>query len=169
MKVFFTALFAFFFNADILAQKDPTVKVSPYASNLFLEFGGNGALLSLNYDMRFQKRNNGIGGRAGIGIVPGLNFGSGSTPAIIMLPLAINYLIGGKANLLELGAGLTFSSGDVGLLGESEINAGTVFIPSVGYRYQSLTKGFTGRVVISPLIESGNARMYAGFSVGIRF
>jgi hypothetical protein len=43
------------------------------------------------------------------------------------------------------------------------------FVPSIGYRYQPLRKGFTGRVILSPFISGGGMTFFAGVSGGVRF
>lgn len=148
--------------------------------SLFLEFGGNGIGFSLNFDSRFNKVENGLGMRAGIGVIPAINTGDAdilipSTPTILTIPVAINHLAGKAPNYFESGLGLTYAyvSGNVSsdFWGyDEEVKGGVLlFVPSVGYRYANTGKGFQVRVIISPLISSAGAAFWGGFSVGLKF
>ncbi|MER3463062.1 MAG: hypothetical protein C4329_00080 [Chitinophagaceae bacterium] len=57
------------------------------AKAVFVELGGPG-LASVKYDMRFTGREDGIGGRIGIG-----GFSIDNT-SVLFVPLGLNYLIG---------------------------------------------------------------------------
>ena len=138
------------------------------ARSLFLEFGGNGCGLSANFDSRFGKKENGFGYRVGIGFSP--SFGKVaddviSLPVDFTIPIGINHLAGKGPHYFESGLGLTFISGG------REVGSGSYlfFIPSLGYRYAKIGKGFQGRIVITPLIGSGGSRFYLGASVGFKF
>jgi hypothetical protein len=153
----------------IVSAQDKDAYTGSRAQNVFGELGGNGVFLSLNYDTRFSKKDNGLGGRAGIGFIPGFSFGFGAVSTIITFPFGLNYLVGRGPNYLEVGAGATISTGAVSLLGIGAKANGVDFVPSIGYRYQPRKKGFTGRVVISPFIGNEDAQFWAGVSGGIRF
>ena len=135
--------------------------------SLFLEFGGNGCGLSANFDSRFGKKANGFGYRVGIGFSP--KFGKVaedviSLPVDFTIPIGINHLAGKGPHYFESGLGLTFISG-------SEIGRGSelFFIPSIGYRYAKIGKGFQGRFVTTPLIGHGGVTFYLGALVGFKF
>jgi len=135
--------------------------------SLFLEFGGNGCGVSANFDSRFGKKENGFGYRVGIGFSP--KFGKVaedviSLPVDFTIPIGINHLAGKGPHYFESGLGLTFISG-------SEIGRGSelFFIPSIGYRYAKIGKGFQGRFVTTPLIGHGSVTFYLGASVGFKF
>jgi hypothetical protein len=135
--------------------------------SLFLEFGGNGCGFSANFDSRFGKKENGFGYRVGIGLVPGFGKGADdvvSLPVDFTIPIGMNHLAGKGPHYFESGLGLTFISG-------SEFGSGNqlFFIPSIGYRYAKIGKGFQGRFVTTPLIGSGGFEFYLGASVGFRF
>ena len=161
-KFLFFAIAVFFINV-LFAQGN---------KSFFFELRGNGILFSVNYDARFTKNENGFGFRAGIGIVPG----SGSdndfftTTSFLTVPLGINYLLGRGPSYLELGAGATYVSGSVSLFGsDNEKASGVGFVPSIGYRYAKLGKGFQGRAFISPIIGSGGGVFWGGISIGYKF
>ncbi len=148
----------------VFSQEEVPKSSSANASNIFIELGGNGAGFSINYDSRFSRSQKGIGGRIGVGFIPSLDFGFlGSTPSILTIPIALNYLAGKAPHYLEAGAGAT-----IGSIGRNTKGTGVVFIPSIGYRYQPSYKGFTGRVVLSPLINNG-VQLSWGISGGVKF
>ncbi len=119
---------------SVFAQDKVRKPVSAKASNLFIELGANGAGISINYDTRFSKSEKGIGGRIGVGIFPSVDVGIfGSTPSILTIPIALNYLAGKTPNYWEFGAGATI----VSFFGSSKTKVtGVAFVPSIGYRYQ---------------------------------
>jgi hypothetical protein len=150
-------------------SQDEKAAGSATAANMFLELGGNGIFLSLNYDQRFSKKQNGLGGRLGIGFVPSIDVIIAETSSILVIPFGLNYLMGKGPNYFEAGAGGTFVSGSAKVLDEESKGSGFAFVPSIGYRYQPLRKGFTGRVILSPFISGGGMTFFAGVSGGVRF
>lgn len=146
------------------AQDKSSTAESKGASSVYGEIGGPG-LFSVNYDFRFQKSQSGLGMRLGLGGIGFLNAG------VFTLPVGLNYLSGKDGHYFEAGAGASlFSLSD----GESvfEANNSTVIgYLSLGYRYQPIKKGFTGRVFLSPLIvpEGGFFPFYGGISAGFKF
>jgi hypothetical protein len=138
------------------------------AKSVYLEVLGPSGL-AINYDTRFSKKQNGIGGRLGIGIIPFDDDGSDSRATVVTLPVGINYLFGkGKKNYFEAGAGFTgvftsFEEDDEKLTS----SFGHVLL---GYRYQPLQKGFTFRVFLSPVFDSERfIPYYGGVSFGYKF
>ena len=148
--------------------------------SVFLELGGNGLVVSANFDARFTKSEKGFGFRAGIGFVPAVNTGEAdvfvpSTPGALTIPIGINHLAGHAPHYFESGLGVTYVhvSGTVSsdFWGYSEDVTGSAvgFVPSVGYRYAKTGKAFQGRIFISPIISSGGASFWAGLSLGYKF
>ena len=69
------------------------------AKSMYFELGGPG-LASINFDTRFSARQDGLGGRIGVG---GFSIDGSS---IVFIPVGLNYLIGKETkNYIELGAG----------------------------------------------------------------
>lgn len=100
---------------------------------IYGEFLGLGVLYSVNYDMRLSSSTKGDG----LGIRVGLSsFGP------IVVPLQVNYLLGGPRHFLELGSGVTLATKnfDVGDGTYGSFNASPN--SSIGYRFQALNSGF---------------------------
>ncbi|MFN4284823.1 MAG: hypothetical protein ACK4E8_02565 [Lacibacter sp.] len=135
------------------------------AKSVFAELGGPG-LASVNFDTRFTKNQNGVGGRIGFG---GFSLGGAS---LFLVPAAVNYLIGNNtSHYFELGAGATFSfaSADVGD-GNNKVFNNTFGHLNLGYRYQPQNSGVTFRVAVNPLFGNGVFwPVYGGVSVGYKF
>ena len=132
------------------------------AKSIYFELGGPG-LASFNFDTRFSKKENGIGGRIGLGgfYVDG--------EGAVFLPIGINYLIGKDSkNYFELGAGVTpvFTSEELDADNFTETFGHILF----GYRLQPLNGGFTFRAFISPVFGDGYfIPYYGGVSFGYKF
>jgi hypothetical protein len=134
------------------------------ASCIYGELGGNSLFFGANYDFRFKGQN-------GLGMRMGLGFFGGTGGGLLSVPVGLNYLVGKKGpSYFEAGFGATYLSytGDDFFDGAS----GVFVIPTVGYRYQPLGKGFTGRVFVGPLIATGEGSgwfMWGGLSAGYKF
>jgi hypothetical protein len=135
------------------------------AKSVFAEIGGPG-IASLNFDTRFNKREDGLGMRAGFGgfVIDG--------SGIVFLPVGLNYLLGkdGK-NYLELGAGVTpiFGIGDVNTDNGSPFET-TFGHLNIGYRLQPSKPGFTFRASVNPVFGKGFLwPFYGGISFGYKF
>ena len=131
---------------------------------LFLELGGPGLAISINYDQRFSGGKEGWGYRVGTGY-----FGDGGN-TVFTVPLQINYLLGSNGKYFEFGGGTTFlnTTGD---------NKGKTFIfdritgfigtATIGVRYEP-EKSLNFRLGFVPIFS--NYVIYAGgFSVGYTF
>jgi hypothetical protein len=143
----------------------PTVKIQAQAKAVFFELGGPG-LASFNYDMRFTKSENGIGGRIGFG---GFSIGTGVDRATaIFVPLGINYLLGkDEKHYFELGGGATIVSTNDGSGGTFGSTFGHI---NFGYRLQPKDGGFFFRAAINPVFGKGFfIPYYAGLGFGYKF
>jgi len=130
---------------------------------VFFELGGPG-VASFNFDTRFGPRNDGIGGRIGIG---GFSIDDES---VVFIPLQVNYLLGNdNRHYFEIGGGATIVStntdgADDGLF---ENTFGHLHF---GYRLQPAKGGFMFRAAIIPIFGDGDfIPYYAGVSFGYRF
>ncbi len=130
---------------------------------MFFELGGPG-IASFNLDTRFTGRNDGIGGRVGVG---GFKI---EDEGAIFVPAGLNYLIGGDTkHFFEVGAGFTYVdyTSDVDDDGIFTTNFGHL---TFGYRMQPKTNGFSFRAAIVPIFNKhGFLPYYAGVSFGYKF
>jgi len=131
------------------------------AKSMYFELGGPG-LASINFDTRFSNREDGLGGRIGIG---GFSVDGGGA---VFVPLGLNYLLSKDSrNYFEMGAGVTpvFISGTDG--GDFSSTFGHMVF---GYRLQPRNGGFMFRAFICPVFgQFGFVPYYAGLSFGYKF
>lgn len=152
-----TALLAF-----VLISCNSLFAQSP-AKSIYFELGGPG-FASFNYDMRFSKKDDGLGARVGVG---GFNVDGES---LIFVPFGLNYLLSkDQKNYFEVGGGATILSAS-----ESIFEAGTSSTSfgylQFGYRYQPAKGGFLFRAAITPVFGKGFFfPYYAGISFGYKF
>ena len=175
MKKLITALLSVFFLIHSLkAQDNTTATAAKSAQSIYLEFLGNGIGFSANYDARFKKSQKGLGYRIGVGFFPATDIIIAKSSTIFTLPFGLNYLAGKGPSYFEGGLGATYLSGTVGsffggIFGDDEEKfSGFLFLPSAGYRYAPLNKGFTFRIFISPAFSSGGGGFFGGASVGYK-
>jgi hypothetical protein len=134
------------------------------AKSIFFELGGPG-IASFNFDTRFSNREDGIGGRIGVG---GFSIdGEG----VVFIPLGLNYVLGkDNKNYFEIGGGITplIASND---FSDDDGNFTTTFGHLLfGYRMQPANGGFTFRAFICPVFGSGFfVPYYGGVSFGYKF
>lgn len=133
------------------------------AKVVYGEFLGSGLIFSAHYDFRFGRKQNGWGMRTGLG------FFGGSGGGILSVPIGINHLAGKGPHYFESGIGYTLAAftGDTDFLDGS----GSLLMPSLGYRYQPLSKGFVARVYLGPLVglqEGSGWFFWGGFSLGYK-
>ncbi|WP_316747450.1 hypothetical protein [Pedobacter gandavensis] len=154
--------------SGLFAQENNTSSTPPAVSraqNIFIELGGQGLTFTANYDSRFFKKRDGLGGRAGIG------YFSVDGDKVTTVPLSLNYLLGKNGKYFELGLGATFIStgGDAEVLfNKNESNViGTM---SFFYRVQPEDSGFAFRIGLSPVFSRDFfLPYYGGLSLGYTF
>ena len=159
-------------NAQTVAPNPDSVR----AQNFYVELLGPGITFSANYDTRFSKKRDGLGGRIGVGYFADNDY------SIASYPIQLNYLLGKKGKYFEIGAGATFvtlkdkqrsfSSGnyyytDSGF-GDFD-DSGTIGTLTFGYRYQPVDGGFTFRGSFNPMFNSSQFLPYFGISLGYTF
>ena len=134
------------------------------AKAIYVEIGGPG-LASVNYDMRLQKKEDGIGFRVGLG---GFSIDGES---IVFFPLGLTYLLGkDERNYFELGGGATIVSYSGSNIQPSDKFNTTFGHLYFGYRMQPKNGGFLFRAGITPIFnKSGFIPYYAGISFGYKF
>jgi hypothetical protein len=135
------------------------------AKSMYVELGGPG-LFSFNFDSRFTKKADGIGGRVGVG---GFNIDGES---LLTIPVGLNYLFGNdERHYFELGAGATFvrykSDFFMNDKGTFEQTFGHL---TFGYRLQPKNGGFLFRAAIVPVFNGdGFIPYYGGIAFGYNF
>ena len=152
----------FFFVAAIFAACQLPAQKSFKRNTVYFEIGGNGLVLSLNYERQITNKP-GLGFHAGIAL-------AGDKPAF---PLGAKYLfdLGKQKSFLEVGAGVTIAELDMWKANynqsyENPYKAG--FIPSIGYRHHS-PKGFMWRINYTPVFNKYRTELvFFGVSVGWR-
>jgi hypothetical protein len=137
---------------------------------VFVEFLGNGLFYSVNYDTRFSKKVDGLGGKVGFGYigVDGDHYSS--------FPFLVNYLKGKEGHYFEMGVGANYLVADYknggGVTESPEIAKweGWSGNMSLGYRYQPIDGGFLFRAGITPMFRKDEFRpFWPQISVGYAF
>jgi hypothetical protein len=152
-------------------KKDTTVASTTKPRTVFLEVGGPGLALTVNYDTRFGDQRDKWGYRVGIGYY---NTGANS---IFTVPLQVNYLYpfrrgGGGSSFLELGAGTTFIDSKGSTNGSSfqfDDDTGFFGTVTIGYRYQQDNGGINFRIEFTPTVSGYGFIPVGGISVGYTF
>jgi hypothetical protein len=139
------------------------------AKAVYFELGGPG-IASFNYDTRFSKKEDGFGGRIGLG---GWSVDKVST---ILVPVGLNYIVGkDRKHYFEVGAGVTVvSTSDNNNDGWDDNDNGafesTFGHLNFGYRLQPADGGFFFRAAINPVFGNGFfIPYYGGVSFGYKF
>lgn len=140
------------------------VSAQTAAKSVYAEIGGPG-LASINFDTRFQKREDGFGGRIGIG---GFSVDGSS---VLFVPIGINYLTSKDSkNYFELGAGVSIISASGDFTDNGSTFRSTFGHLWMGYRLQPKEGGFIFRAGICPIFGNGFfIPYYAGLSFGYKF
>ncbi len=134
------------------------------ASAIFFELGGPG-LASLNYDMRFQKKEDGLGFRVGFG---GFSIDGVS---VVTVPVGLTYLLGkDEKNYFEIGGGVTYVNAKETVTNDNETFGGTFGHLNFGYRMAPKNGGFFFRAAINPIFgQGGFVPFYGGIAFGYKF
>ena len=146
------------------------------AKSVYAELGGAG-IASINYDMRLQKKEGGLGFRVGVGgfSIKYDNFnGDTHKSGILTVPMELNYLLGkDERHYFEVGAGATIVSvtnkSTNGSFQDDKFSStfGHLYL---GYRLQPKEGGFLFRAGITPIFGKGYfIPYYAGISFGYKF
>jgi hypothetical protein len=147
-------------------KRDSSISLTDKPRTIFLEVGGPGLALTVNYDTRFGDRRDKWGYRVGAGYY---NTGSNWVASV---PFQINYLYGGSNSFLELGAGTTFvrSEGSAnGTYFEFDNITGFIGTATIGYRYQQENGGINFRIAFVPIVYDEGIIAEGGISIGYTF
>ena len=131
------------------------IRAQTSAKSVYGEVGGPG-IISANYDIRFTKTENGLGGRIGIGGFADADFTS------LSVPFGLNYLVGknGK-NYFEFGFGGAYLNRVRDFFGN---NNSSNFLGhfTMGYRLQPKNGGFLFRAALTPVFGNSFFIPYYG-------
>jgi hypothetical protein len=147
-------------------KRQETIAQSDRPRTVFIELGGPGLALTLNYDTRFGNRRDGLGYRVGAGY-----YNTGSN-WVASAPLLINYLYGKGSSFIEVGAGTTFvrSQGSTnGTFFEFDNITGFIATATLGYRYQQDNGGINFRIAFVPILYDDGLIAAGGLSIGYTF
>ena len=150
-------------------KRDSTIIQFKKPKSVFLEVGGAGLALTVNYDSRFKDTRDKWGYRAGAGYY---NTGANS---VFSVPLQINYLYAinhSTSSFVEGAAGTTFliSRGSTrGNFLQFDNITGFCGTVSLGYRFQQEKGGINFRIVFDPIIYDEGLLYEGGFSIGYTF
>ena len=173
IKVVFLLFFTiscFYAHAQNLEEnpikRDSTIAPIQKPRSVFLEVGGPGLALTVNYDTRFGDNSDKWGYRIGAGYYnTGANW-------VASVPFQINYLYGGSNSFLELGAGTTFvrSNGSAkGNTFEFDNITGFIGTATIGYRFQQENGGINFRIAFVPILYDEGLIPAGGVSIGYTF
>jgi hypothetical protein len=152
-----------------------------YSHTFFAEGGGATAVLSANYDFRFNNESHrGWGMRIGLGWTEGYHkiyfgseyaydvYGSKFVPVV-----GVNYLSASRnsPNAFEAGANLAYAPENSIYMswGNGQVKERLLFSGVIGYRRQPLTKGFLWRADFTPMYLDGSILPVFGVSVGYKW
>jgi hypothetical protein len=138
----------------------------------YIELGGPGVILSMNYDMRFKPNS-----RLGLGFRAGAGFGIGEfdeeTHSYYSIPVQINYIFGKEtsSSSFEIGGGASFLTRKVSLYNyDTDIRGHFIGHLSFMYRLQPIRGGVVLRVGFTPIIgTSGDLYPMGAISLGYTF
>ena len=168
-KQFLLLVFLFLISAPTALAQDLSSSVQAdtdhvkRAQSVYFEILGPGVTYSFNYDTRFQKTLDGIGGRLGASLI----VADGNS--LFTLPAMINYLLGSEGKYFEIGLGATYlniQENDT-FFDENPNLIGTMVF---GYRSQPEDGGFMFRGGFAPIISEGSFIPYYPYiSLGYTF
>ncbi len=158
---------------------------------VFLELGGNGVFLSVNYDrIVYQRSAFKVSLRAGFGLLRDAVYSysntlAGQNYAKPLLPLEVNGMFGKRKGHLELGLGYTpyldkrndtYQDGQGSYVDNIRWRLNSLVFARLGYRYQKPEGGFFFRVAITPIVVDAGPgyttqffQPFAGLGVGMSF
>lgn len=156
-------------------KRDSTIVPATKPRAVFLEAGGPGLALTVNYDTRFGNQTDKWGFRVGAGYYnTGANW-------IASIPLQVNYLYKiskngssrfAQSSFLELGVGTTLmkSQGSTnGTTFQFDDDEGFFATATIGYRYQQDNGGINFRIGFVPTVSAYGFIPIGGLSLGYTF
>lgn len=147
-----------------------------YHKNIYAEGLGSSVIAGLHYDMRLNKgRMDGIGFRAGIGIVPLADV------TFVTFPLEFNHLLGKKRHSLVTGIGIiplygsihkenvVTNDGEMISIDKNGMAMGGAYL-TLGYRFQPLRNGLMFQIHWNPVLSGATlSPRWFGVAIGYGF
>ncbi|MCO6497699.1 MAG: hypothetical protein J5I50_08575 [Chitinophagaceae bacterium] len=135
---------------------------------VYAELLGPG-VFSVNYDMRFSNREDGFGGRIGVGGLWAKD--EVSKVGLLTIPAGLNYLFGNDGkNYFEVGLGVTYVKVDASADEDSKMFNGTFGNATLGYRLAPEAGGFFFKIQLTPIFnKNGFFPFYGGVGLGYKF
>ncbi len=151
--LFFVLLLLSFYSHKTSAQEilKPNNELGKFKSTVYASFLGPTIMIGINYDMRLRRGSQGgLGFRVGAGGA-GSFFTVGDGIDITTFPVGINYLSGKskKHFIVETGLLPMYSAVRSSIVLNKGFQLGGTYL-LMGYRYQSLAKGFMWQIAWSP-------------------
>lgn len=155
MRYLFGIILSLFLIQPVNAQ-DVEMDNSPAEKTAIAVYANMGTptLFTINLDTRFTKRQDGIGGRFGLGAWPT------SDDLYIMIPIELNYLLGKNDHYFNAGIGM-------GIVLDA-MNNDIMGYLNLGYRYAPKRKGIIFKIAYAPFIAEG-WRVPYGFSLAVGY
>lgn len=159
MRKFTVILLMTVLTTTYAVAQDASSASGKSAKVVYGEIGGPG-LLSVNYDMRFSKTNDGFGFRAGFG---GWAFKNSKA---LYVPLGLNYITSrNNKDYFEAGGGVSIVSSNI--FEEKGVFKSTFGFLSLGYRKQPADGGYFFKAALVPVFGNGTFfPYYAGVGFG---
>jgi len=153
-------------------------KYSKHGSQIQMEILGSGGQFSFHFESRFKKRVDGFGYTVGFGVAPYDLEETCNDGGFVTIPVGLNYLLGKKVHMLEMGAGMVLKIFGGGTkvycpaIDDNFFENGdpVYFYSLLGYRYQPASKRLSWRVFVSPLFQKDfPVKFWGGAGVGLKF
>ena len=161
-KIFYISLMVLFlFNILVSEEYPEETKTSKGMNSIYLEGGGNGLFLTLNYERLFANQ---CGLRVGTLIIP-------TRYGVSLFGTLMGNKLWCKGNLkLETGMGVMMITGEYMDMATDGTTASVfAFTGTLGIRYQPKGKGFLFRLSFTPIAFPNAVIPWAGASIGYSF
>ena len=152
-------------------------KFSAHGSQIQMEILGPGGMFSFHFESRFMKRVDGLGYTVGFGVAPYNLEETCNEGGSVTISVGLNYLLGEKAHILEMGAGVVLKIFGAGTkvycpaIDENFFENGesAYFYSLLGYRYQPASKRLSWRIFVSPLFQKDfPVKFWGGAGVSLK-
>ena len=174
MKTINLYIFIILLPLFLSAQKGDTIVKNKKNNSVYVEFLGNGLVLSLNYERILYNGPVNFGVRGGLGYSP-----EDGERAIYTIPFEIVVIFGNKKHHIELGAGISYylkvNKSKHYHDNRKHTNYSIMVYPRIGYRYKG-NKGLLIRVGYTPVLELPALDLFdkpfhpfGGISIGYSF